>query len=130
MCFIIFFCLASNVSAEEIGLNAKQALCMGFKWKAARKSGIELFVPPKIGEFSADFYVADFTVISETVFIVNAPINTENPARGIKIGFLDSGQSGGEIKVFIHYKSANGIKKKIYRLPIISKLMHYDFEQC
>ena len=127
---ITLFCLTFNASANEIPLNAKDALCMGFKWKAMRKSGIELFVPPKIDGFSADFYVADFTVLSETVFIINATINTENPARGIRIGFLDSGQSGGEISVFIHYKSANGNKKKIYQLPLVSKLMHYDFEQC
>jgi hypothetical protein len=121
--------LAFNAYAEEIILNEKEALCMGFKWEGLRQSGIELFVPPKIGEFSADFYVADFTVLSETVFIVNAPINTNNPAKGISIGFLDSGQSGGEIKVFIHYKSVSGFKKT-YQLPSVSKLMHYDFEQC
>ena len=128
--FIIWSCLAFNAFADEISLNEKEALCLGFKWDSLRQSGIELFVPLKIEEYSADMYVADFTIYSETVFIITAPINTDNPHRGINIGFLDLGQSGGEANVYIHYKSANGFKKKVYKLPSVYKLMHNDYEQC
>jgi hypothetical protein len=128
--FMIFFSLAFSATAAEKRLNEKDALCLGFKWNALRQSGIELFVPRKINEYTADLYVADFTVSGKTVFIINAPINTDNPEKGINIGFLDSGNSGGEIKIYVHYKSANGVEKNIYELPPVSRLMYFDHEQC
>jgi hypothetical protein len=127
---LVLFTFATSTLAEEITLTEKEALCLGIKWKAARQTGIELFVPKNIEKFVADAYVADFTIYDETVFIINAPINTSTPHQGIKIGFLDSGQSGGKISVYLHFKSANGIKKRIYKLPYVSKLMYSDFEEC
>jgi hypothetical protein len=125
---IIIF--SSSAYSEQISLTEKEALCLGFKWEAARQMGIQLFPPKVIDGFSADVYVAEYEVLDETVFIINAPINLSKPHRGIKVGALDSGQSGGVINIYVHYVSPNGSKKRIYKFPPVSQLLHYDFERC